>query len=133
MSCDLPGSQPVDAKKPAVLHPELLPTVMSCKTPGFAYCVDRQSSSSIPSDEQHRTHQDTVYESDTSLAYSDTFFIYSVEDCGKNWCCCARATDQRRNAIVHDDNVVANGADVGITTAGNVVKSTLSHILGGIV
>lgn len=74
-----------------------------------------------------------VDKANSLLASSETLLVDSVEDRSKHWCRSTGSTDELGNAVVEDDDVVADGADIWVATTTDVVDAACSDALWWVV
>jgi len=67
------------------------------------------------------TYESRVHESHSRLPNLKPLVVDPREDRGEHRTRSARASDDSRRAFVEDDDVVADGGDVGVAAAGAVV------------
>ena len=67
------------------------------------------------------------------LSSRQTLLIDTVEDRRKDWRRSGSTTDELRSAVEEDDDIVTDGADVGVAAAGDVVETALGDALGWVV
>jgi hypothetical protein len=67
------------------------------------------------------TYKSRVHESDSRLPDLETLVVDACQDGGEHGARSAGAADDGRRAFVKDDDVVADGGNVGVAAAGAVV------------
>ena len=68
--------------------------------------------------------QSCVNEADSALASFETLVIDSSQNGRKDWRSCGGTTDEGWSTLVKDQDIVADGRDIGVTTAVAVIDTS---------
>jgi hypothetical protein len=71
------------------------------------------------------TYQDGVHEAHSLLARGQSLLVDAVQHRREDGRGSAGATDEDLHAVVDDDDIVTDSADVGVSTAADVVDAAL--------
>lgn len=67
--------------------------------------------------------QSRVHEADSALTSFETLVIDTSQNGCEDWCSCGGTTDKSWSTLVEDQDIVADGRDIGVTTAVAVVDT----------
>lgn len=103
------------------------PLVTSVNTSGWAYCKESVRGSIRVNLQRGRlgtkTYQGWIHEAKRALASRDSFLVDSGQDCGPNWCRQGGATDTSPRTLRADNERVADGRHIGVSTAAYLVDA----------